>query len=250
MKLNCDLGESYGVWKMGMDEQIMPHIDMANIACGFHASDPFIMDKTVKLAIANNVTIGAHPSYPDLLGFGRRDMSFTPEETTQLMLYQIGALQAICDANGTRVEYVKPHGALYNVMMKDRAQLTAIIEAVARLKDDIPLMILANADAEKNQKLADKYSVSLVFEAFADRRYADDGNLSNRNIEGSVLEDQALIEAQIQSLINDQQVTSISGKILSVNADSLCVHGDNAHALESLRRIRQLIDSTVNRASQ
>jgi len=243
IKLNCDLGESFGAWKMGTDEQIMPYIDMANIACGFHASDPFIMDKTVKLAMQNNVMIGAHPGYPDLLGFGRRDMSFKPEEITQMVLYQVGALQAICDANGTRVEYVKPHGALYNTMMKDKAQLTAIIEAVASLKDDIPLMILANADAEENKQLAAKHSVSLLLEAFADRRYADDGDLTSRSLEGSVLEDDKAIKDQIQSLITDKLVTSVSGNKISVDADTLCVHGDNVQALESVKNIRQFIDT-------
>jgi len=243
IKLNCDLGESFGAWKMGSDEQIMPYIDMANIACGFHASDPFIMDKTVKLAIQNNVTIGAHPGYPDLLGFGRRDMSFSASEITQLVLYQVGALQAICEANGTHVEYVKPHGALYNTMMKDKSQLTAIMEAIALLKNPVPLMVLANADAEENKQLAEKHSVSLLFEAFADRRYADDGNLTSRNLEGSVLEDEKAIQNQIHSLIADKEVISISGKPLSVHADTLCVHGDNVQALESVKNIRKFIDS-------
>ena len=246
IKLNCDLGESYGAWKMGTDEQIMPFIDMANIACGFHASDPFIMDKTVKLAVQNKVMIGAHPGYPDLFGFGRRDMSFSAAEITQLVLYQVGALQAICEANGTRVEYVKPHGALYNTMMKDKSQLTAIIEAVASLKEPVPLMILANVDAEENKQLAAKHSVSLLFEAFADRRYADDGNLTSRSLEGSVLEDENDIKDQIQSLITDKQAISISGKPLSIHADTLCVHGDNVQALESVKNIRQFLDSNFD----
>ncbi len=248
MKLNCDLGESFGAWKMGTDEQIMPYIDMANIACGFHASDPFIMDKTVKLAVANKVTIGAHPGYPDLLGFGRRDMSFSSDEITQLVLYQVGALQAICEANGTLVEYVKPHGALYNTMMKDKSQLTAIIEAVASLKDPVPLMVLANADAKENKQLAEKHSVSLLFEAFADRRYADDGNLTSRSLQGSVLDDEKTIQDQIQSLITNKEVISISGKSLSVQADTLCVHGDNVQALESVKNIRQFIDSNFGKS--
>jgi len=248
IKLNCDLGESFGAWKMGSDEQIMPYIDMANIACGFHASDPFIMDKTVKFAIQNNVMIGAHPGYPDLLGFGRRNMSFSTAEITQLVLYQVGALQAICEANGTRVEYVKPHGALYNTMMKDKIQLKAIIEAVACLKDDIPLMILANADAEKNKQLAAKHSVSILLEAFADRRYADDGDLTSRSLEGSVLEDEQAIQDQIKTLISDKKVISISGQSLSVNVDTLCVHGDNVQALESVKNIRQFIDENFSKS--
>lgn len=248
IKLNCDLGESYGAWKMGTDEKIMPYIDMANIACGFHASDPFIMDKTVKLAVENNVTIGAHPGYPDLLGFGRRELSFSSDEIKQLILYQVGALQAICEANGTRIEYVKPHGALYNTMMKDKSQLTAIIEAIASLKDPIPLMVLANADAEENKQLAAKYSVSLLFEAFADRRYADDGNLMSRSLDGSVLEDEKAIHNQIQSLITNKEAISISGNTLSVHADTLCVHGDNEQALESVKSIRHFIDTTFGKA--
>ncbi|MEB8434409.1 5-oxoprolinase subunit PxpA [Cocleimonas sp. KMM 6892] len=248
IKLNCDLGESYGAWKMGTDEQIMPYIDMANIACGFHASDPFIMDKTVKLAVQNNVTIGAHPGYPDLLGFGRRDMSFNADEIRQLVLYQVGALQAICEANGTKIGYVKPHGALYNTMMKSQSQLTAIMEAVASLKDPVPLMILANADAEENKQLAEKHSVSLLFEAFADRRYADDGNLTSRALEGSVLENENDIQDQIKSLITDKQAISISGNTLSVHADTLCVHGDNVQALESVKSIRKFIDANFTKS--
>ncbi|GAA0404005.1 5-oxoprolinase subunit PxpA [Cocleimonas flava] len=248
IKLNCDLGESYGAWKMGTDEQIMPYIDMANIACGFHASDPFIMDKTVKLAVQNNVTIGAHPGYPDLLGFGRRDMSFNADEIRQLVLYQVGALQAICEANGTKIGYVKPHGALYNTMMKSKSQLTAIMQAVASLKDPVPLMILANADAEENKQLAEKHSVSLLFEAFADRRYADDGNLTSRALEGSVLENENDIQDQIKSLITDKQAISISGNTLSVHADTLCVHGDNVQALESVKSIRKFIDANFTKS--
>ncbi len=241
IKLNCDLGESYGAWKMGVDDKIMPYIDMANIACGFHASDPFIMDKTVKLAVENNILIGAHPGYPDLLGFGRRDMAFSPAEIKQLVLYQVGALQAICEANGTRVSYVKPHGALYNSMMKDKTQLSAIMQAIASLKDPVPLMILANADTEANKQLAEEYSVSLLFEAFADRRYADDGNLTPRSLKGAVLENEADIQKQIQLLITDKQAITISGKVLPVHADTLCVHGDNIQALESVKSIRQFI---------
>ncbi len=230
---------------MAFDEQVMPYIDMANIACGFHASNPALMDKTVALAKSNSVLIGAHPSYDDKEGFGRREMKLPDEEITQIVLQQIDTLQVICKAQNTQVDYVKPHGALYNTMMKEETVFIAILKALSSLKQTIPLMILANQFAEKYRALANKHNVPLILEAFADRVYADNGNLLSRQEKGAVLEDETAISKQVESLINDQQVTTVSGKTIPITADSLCVHGDNIRALESVKKIRQVIDTMV-----
>lgn len=247
MKLNCDLGESFGNWQMGHDELIMPYIDMANIACGFHASDPSVMSKTVQLAKVHNVSIGAHPGYPDLQGFGRREMSMSADEITDMVIYQIGALQAVCRAYGANVDYVKPHGALYNTMMKDDVVRGAILKALAILSDSaantLPLMVLSNAQAGEIKQHALSYSVPVIFEAFADRAYTDEGCLVPRNLTGAMLDTDEAIEAHVIGLIQRQTVTSINGKDIEIMADTICVHGDNLHALESVKKIRQLISS-------
>lgn len=240
IKLNCDLGEG-----MALDEHVMPYIDMANIACGFHASNPVLMVKTVELAKSQGVQIGAHPSYHDIENFGRREMTLPATDIKQLVVYQVGALQAICEAQNTQVDYVKPHGALYNTMMKEEPVFIAILQALSSLKQALPLMILANQSAEKYQALADQHNVPLILEAFADRVYTDEGNLLSRQEKGAVLEDDTAIAKQVESLINDNQVTTVSGKKIPITAESLCVHGDNVRALESVKTIRQVIDSLV-----
>jgi UPF0271 protein len=243
MKLNCDMGESFGHWKMGMDAEIMPYVDMANIACGFHASDPLTMSKTVALAKAHNVTVGAHPAYPDLLGFGRREMKLSAAEITNMVLYQVGALEAICHRQDMQLAYVKPHGALYNSMMKDDVIFSAILDAMSSLSVKIPLMVLASNKVEQMSQQADKYGVSLLFEAFCDRAYSDAGSLVPRSQEGSVLVGDTAIEKRIRELITDRQITTISGKKLSINADAICVHGDHIDALESVKKVRTFIES-------
>lgn len=237
MKLNCDLGESFGAWTMGQDEAVMPFIDMANIACGFHASDPSIMANTVGLAVQYGVEIGAHPSYQDLVGFGRRSIAHSPAELRSLIWYQTGALDGICRAYQTTVSYVKPHGALNSDMMKDTATLQIVMEAVASYRDGLPLMIPVTMDADQHREMARRAGVPLIFEAFADRAYDDNGQLVPRSERGSVQEEPDLIVQQALSLINDGGVYSITGQWLSLPADSLCVHGDNAHALEATRAI-------------
>lgn len=244
--LNCDMGESFGSWSMGNDEAIMPHIDMANIACGFHASDPSTMAKTVALATKHHVSIGAHPSYPDLQGFGRRHMQFSPDEITHMVLYQVGALHSICQAHQTTVDYVKPHGALYHAMMKDLSVRQAVLKAVASLstlspQKNIPLMVLANSDSENFKQQAQAYNVPLLFEAFCDRAYNEDGHLASRTIKGAVLETDEAIEKQIKQIITQQQVTTLSNTNIAIHADTLCVHGDHSHALESVKKIKTFI---------
>lgn len=244
MKLNCDLGESFGAWKMGLDDQVMPHIDMANIACGFHAGDPSVMANTLKLAKQHNVMIGAHPSYPDKQGFGRRSMNLSVTELTQCLHYQIAALDGMAKAQGLTLSYVKPHGALYNDMMKHQPLLSAVMGAVASYPADLKLMILATADAKHHHTMARHLGLTLVLEAFADRLYTDQGHLVARNIAGSV-HDKAALLAQVKQLLTSNSVTTQSGKSLKLNADSICVHGDNAQGVALIEDIKALCSASV-----
>jgi UPF0271 protein len=242
MKLNCDMGEAFGTWKMGMDEQIMPYVDQANIACGFHASDPLTMSKTVVLAKQHNVTIGAHPAYPDLVGFGRRNMDIAPTELKALIQYQVGALQGICKAHGTQVTYVKPHGALYNTMMADFSVLETVMQAVSELDPTLVLMVMAIPESGQVRALAEKYQLTLWFEAFSDRLYTDEGRLTPRKQSGAVHQTFDLIEQQVLQLSEQGALTTESGQLLAIQADTICVHGDGAHAVEAVQRIRQVVD--------
>ncbi|MEI8607517.1 5-oxoprolinase subunit PxpA [Pseudoalteromonas sp. B160] len=239
MKLNCDLGESFGAWQMGLDEEVMPHIDMANIACGFHGGDSDVLARTLMLAKQHNVIIGAHPSYPDKQGFGRRSMALTPQELSNCLHYQIAAIEGMAKVQGLTLEYVKPHGALYNDMMADKTILTTVIQAVASYPSPLKLMLLATAKAEQHQQLAQQYNLELILEAFADRQYTDDGQLVSRKIAGSVHDKPALI-AQVKQLLATGCVTTQSGNQLPLHADSLCVHGDNAAGIALIQEIKAL----------
>ncbi|MES2820717.1 MAG: 5-oxoprolinase subunit PxpA [Pseudomonadota bacterium] len=242
--LNCDMGESFGVWTLGDDAHAMPLIDQANLACGFHASDPMTMQRTVELAVEHGVSIGAHPAYPDLLGFGRRSMACSPEEVTALVLYQIGALDAFCRAAGTRLAYVKPHGALYNELVRNDALFIAVLEACARYRQDLPLMTLALTDNSRELQLADESDVPLLFEAFADRAYLADGQLAPRRLSGAVHQDPQRILDQGMAIARGEPFPDIDGKPLQLQADSLCVHGDNPESLSALRRLRAQLDAS------
>lgn len=239
--LNCDIGESFGAWTMGLDAEVMPYIDCANIACGFHAGDPSVMRKTVALALSHEVTIGAHPAYPDLVGFGRRSMACSAQEIQDLLHYQIGALDGICRAQGGKVSYVKPHGAMYNDMMANPAQLRAVIEAIARYNADLPLMLLAMRDNSGAQAIADEFGVTLWFEAFADRAYDSVGRLVSRNLPGAVHHDAEVIIAQAMTLARGEALTASDGSALLLKADTLCVHGDNASSIAAVQRIRHAL---------
>lgn len=242
--LNCDIGESYGAWTMGLDAEVMPYIDCANIACGFHAGDPSVMRKTVALAVAHDVTIGAHPAYPDLVGFGRRSMVCSAQEIQDLLHYQIGALDGVCRAQGTKVSYVKPHGALYNDMMANPAQLRAVVEAIARYNPQMPLMLLAMRDNTAAQAIADEFGVTLWFEAFADRAYDALGRLVSRNLPGAVHHDPETIISQALTLSRGEALIASDGSELLLDAQTLCVHGDNASSIAAVQRIRQALGKT------
>ena len=206
--LNCDIGESFGSWTMGLDAEVMPFIDCANIACGFHAGDPQIMRKTVALALEHDVQIGAHPAYQDLAGFGRRSMAYTAQALQDLLHYQIGALDGICRAQGTRVSYVKPHGALYNDMMANPEQLRAVVRAVAAYDASLPLMLMATRDNSAAQAIGDACGVTLWFEAFADRAYDAAGHLVSRQLPGAVHHDEA-VRLRVRVELNGLQASDV-----------------------------------------
>lgn len=244
MKLNCDMGESFGTWSKGMDADVMPFIDMANIACGFHASDPLTMDRTVKMAIAENVSIGAHPGYPDLLGFGRRELDCRPEELKAILVYQMAALDGICRTHGTAIEYVKPHGALYNKMMVDHTTLSVVMAAVRDYAPHCPLVVMATPEADEVLDRAREFGIGVWFEAFSDRAYTDEGRLVKRSVRGAVHESTDAIERQVTQIINEGCVTSITGKRIPIKADTICIHGDSHHAVDAARHMRQVVEAS------
>lgn len=240
LRLNCDLGEGFGSWTMGMDAEAMPHIDQANIACGFHAGDPQIMLQTLQLAKDNGVSVGAHPAYPDLVGFGRRSMNCSAAEITTTVLYQIAALDGMARSHGMQVDYVKPHGALYNDMMAKAEVRQAVMAAVAAYHTPVELMLLATQQADQHKVEAAEFGLKLQFEAFADRCYDDDGKLLARSKAGAVHNREKML-AQVAQLNSHGTVTTVSGNTLTVNADTLCVHGDNAEGVAAIQDIRALL---------
>ena len=238
--LNCDLGESYGSWKMGRDEDVMPHIDQANIACGFHGGDPLVMQQTLALAKANNVMVGAHPAYPDLVGFGRRSMNCSAAEITALVSYQIAAIDGMAKNQGLELAYVKPHGALYNDMMAKQPVRAAIMQAVADYHRPLRLTLLATPDSDLHREEADAVGIELWFEAFADRCYDDDGSLLARTKPGAMHTREKML-AQVEQICSSGTVTSVSGNTLKLAPDTLCVHGDNEEGIAAIIDIRNII---------
>lgn len=241
--LNADMGESFGPWVMGLDHEVMPHVDLANIACGFHASDPDVMRRTVRLAAEHAVGIGAHPAYPDLVGFGRRSVACSPTEIENLVLYQVGALAAMCRAEGSELRYVKPHGALYNDMMRDPEVFIAVTRAIRAFDANLPLMTLATRDTTTLRDLAREQGITLWFEAFADRAYDGAGRLVSRAQPGAVHHEPELILDQARRIATGQPLTTSDGSDLILEADTLCVHGDNAESVASVRAIRQMLNA-------
>ena len=237
--LNCDIGESFGAWTMGLDAEVMHYIDCANIACGFHASDPSVMRKTVALAVTHDVRIGAHTAYQDLVGFGRRSMDCTPQEVEDLMLYQIGALEAFARVAGTRVRYVKPHGALYNAIVHHEAQATAVVDAVLRYDATLPVLGLPGSVF---LALAADAGLTTVAEAFADRAYTPDGTLVSRREEGAVLHDAEEVAARCVRMATHGEVEAIDGSPVAVRPASLCVHGDSPGAVAMAARVRASVE--------
>ncbi len=236
--LNSDLGEGYGAWKMGDDAAMLGIVSSANVACGFHAGDPLTILATLREAASRGVAIGAHVAYPDRVGFGRRPMDVASAELTADVIYQIGALQGLCTAAGTRVTYVKPHGALYNTIAQDARQAAAVIEGIKAIDPTLVMMGLAGAPILAQAREA---GLATVAEAFADRAYTPAGTLVSRREAGAVLHDPELIAARMLRLARDGVIEAVDGSPLHLSADSICVHGDSPGAVAISARIREVL---------
>ncbi len=237
--LNSDLGESYGAYTMGMDGEVLKYVTSANIACGFHAGDPLIMDKTVKLALENGAMLGAHPGYPDLLGFGRRNLDITKEEAKAYMLYQLGALEAFAKANNTTLQHVKLHGAFYNTTSVNEKLAEGIVEGLLEYDRNIILLALSGCLLAK---MAEERGLKVAHEVFADRAYNTDGTLVNRKLPGAMIHDEALALERIKMMVKEKKVQAIDGSFISIKADSICVHGDNPKAVEFVKFIKESLE--------
>ena len=240
LTLNCDMGEGFGPWSMSDDASIMPLIDAANIACGGHAGDPSTMRQCVELARRHKTEIGAHVSYPDMQGFGRRAMDISGQALIDLIHYQLGALDGIARAHSTRVSYVKPHGALYHAMLDDPAIMNDIMRAVSSWHADLELVVLATPRDRKTVQLSVEHGLTLRYEAFADRGYTSRGLLLGRDKPGALLDAEAAAKQAVA--ISQNQLRTPRGKRIPVNADTLCVHSDTPGAVKMIRTIRQALD--------
>lgn len=235
--LNSDLGESFGHYTLGMDEKVIPLISSANVACGYHASDPVVMETTVALAKAAGVEVGAHPGFPDLMGFGRRNLNVTPEEAKAYVLYQLGALYGFCKAQGVAIQHVKPHGALYNMAAKDYALARAVC---AGIKEFDPGLIVLALSGGQLVKAALDLGLPVAREVYADRAYEEDGNLVDRRKEGAMITDEQEAIRRVARMVKEKKVTAVTGKDIPIEADSVCVHGDGAKALAFVEKIREV----------
>lgn len=244
LRLNCDLGESRGASIVGIDEAVMPHIDEANIACGFHGGDPEVIANTLLLAKVHGVAVGAHPSYDDVENFGRRSMQLDATQIIALLHYQIGALDGMAASQGMTLQHVKPHGGLYNDMMTNTHTRAAVMAAVASYHRPLPLVLLATAAAQDHRAEARSAGITVVFEAFADRAYTDEGMLLPRTESGAVLNHERML-AQVAQLCDHRSVTTNTGNTLSIAADTLCVHGDNPAGVAAIVAIRALVEGAL-----
>jgi len=237
--LNSDLGESFGIYTLGKDREILECITSANIACGWHAGDPLVMNKTVKIAKENGVNIGAHPGFLDKMGFGRRELKITPEELKNYIKYQLGALTAIAKIYNKNIQHVKPHGAMYNMGAKNKKLAIAVAEAIYEVDQEIILLGLSNSELTRAGK---KVGLKVAHEVFADRAYEEDGTLVSRSKEGAVIHDVSIVADRIITMIKENKVKTIHGKWIDIKADSICVHGDTKEALEFIKEIRKKLN--------
>lgn len=238
LDLNCDLGESFGAYTIGCDEQVIPYITSANIACGYHAGDPTVMHRSVELCCRYGVQVGAHPGLPDLAGFGRRRMQITPAEAADCVAYQIGALRAFCDEVGVPLHHVKPHGALYNMAAKDRPLADALCRAVQKAAPGAILLALSGSEMET---AARAIGLPVACEVFADRGYRPDGTLVPRGTPGAMIEDETQAIARVVRMAREGKVTACDGSQVELRADSVCVHGDGPKALAFVEKLREAL---------
>jgi 5-oxoprolinase (ATP-hydrolysing) subunit A len=236
--LNCDFGESFGVYQLGEEEEILRYVTSVNIACGFHAGDPLVMRKTVQMALERKVAIGAHPGFPDLLGFGRRNIAVTPEEAYAYVVYQIGALAAFVKAEGGTMSHVKPHGALYNMAAKD----AALAEAIAKAVYDVdPTLILYGLAGSELIRAGKKIGLRTVNEVFADRTYQQDGSLTPRSNPRAVIVDEQEAVQQVLTMVKEKRVRSLQGIDVPIEAETVCIHGDGKKAVLFAKRLYEAL---------
>jgi len=237
--LNSDVGESFGRYKLGLDEEVIPLISSANIACGFHASDPAVMRHTISIAKQHGAAPGAHPGFPDLMGFGRRNMDVSLEEIKDDVTYQIGALQAFATMQGLKLQHVKPHGALYTMAVKDMRIWEPTIEVLAGLNKDLILVVLAGPNRQELEDMGSHYGIRIAFEFFADRAYNPDGSLVSRKEPGAVIHDHQIAAERVLKMITEGKVVSKDGGDIELHADTICVHGDNPEAVALVKNVRE-----------
>lgn len=243
INLNADMGEGFGAYDIGNDDGILKIIRSANIACGFHAGDPQVMSRTVKLAVEHGVAIGAHPGFPDLMGFGRRKMECDSDEIEAYLIYQIGALQAFCAAHGARLRHVKPHGALYNMAVGNEALLRSIARAIAKVDLSLFLVTLAGRHAARSAAIAREEGVSTLFEAFPDRAYTAEGTLVARHLPGAVIHDAEKAADRAVRMAIEGVVVAEDGTTVPLAAHTLCLHGDNPNGVALAATIRARLEA-------
>jgi UPF0271 protein len=241
--LNSDVGESFGNYKLGLDDQVIPLISSANIACGFHAGDPTVMKHTVEIAKKNGVALGAHPGFPDLMGFGRRRMDASLDEIKDYVTYQIGALQAFAAAQGMSLQHVKPHGALYNMAVGNPDIWRAVAEAVAAVDARMILFVLAGSNRRDLEAIAAESGIRMAFEFFGDRAYNPDGSLVSRKEPGAVIHDHKAVAEKVLKMVREGRVVCRDGSEIEMAADTICVHGDNPAALVLVQNIRETLEA-------
>lgn len=240
--LNCDMGESFGAYTIGMDTEVMDHITSANIACGFHAGDPLVMDKTVKLAQQKKVGIGAHPGYPDLSGFGRRHMACLETEIQQYVIYQVGALQGFCRAHGAKMQHVKPHGALYLDAVENDTVARGVAAGILAIDPDLLFVALAGKKGEPMRRMGAELGLKVAYEAFPDRAYTPEGTLVSRKQPGAVISDSDTVAQRALDMANGY-VIAVDGSRIDLEVHSLCVHGDNPAAVALVKNIRNILET-------
>ncbi len=240
--LNCDMGESFGNYTLGCDELVIPHITSANVACGFHASDPLVMERTVVLAKEHGVGLGAHPGYPDLRGFGRRALDCTPAEVRADVLYQVGALAALARVQGVELQHVKPHGGLYNTAAGHEPTARAICQALAQYDSRLILVALAGPGGKVIRSVAAEFGLRVALEAFADRAYTPEGRLVPRTREGAVIHDPEQVAERCLGMAREGVVEAIDGSLVELGPHTICVHGDTAGAVDLVREVRARLE--------